>query len=574
MCGIYLRIGSKRLDPSRWMYDFTSLKHRGPDYSSFEVFNNVIVGFHRLAIVDDSFRSNQPFVYEDDVRTIVFICNGEIYNYKEIRAKYGLTCKNDCAVIPEVYRQLTANGGSGDKESGRLHEKYFADFIRSEVKGEFAFILLEFDTLKNVHKVVVGRDEIGVRPLYYSVDEMLAFASEIKGLTSHNGTITEFPPGYVYVYHMNGLGYDVDKYNFKTVYDTRFYQDTPYDVLANARADVMSSIELPMEDELLFGVRNAVINSVKRRLAADKPFAFLLSGGVDSSLVAALSSKLLGKPIRTFCCGMADGTDLHFARLVAKHIGSDHTEVVFTEQEGLDAIYDVVRTVETWDTTTVRASVGQYLVSKYIGCVTDARVVMVGEGPDEICSSYLYNWFAPNAAELDAASKESVENIHYYDVKRADRCISRWGLEGRVPLLDPEFIKAYWTIPAAWRVPQYKGIEKWWLRQAFDGLLPSEVLWRKKEAFSDGVSGERSWFKIIQEWVSDRVTDEEMDKAALRFPYCSPSTKEAYYYRALFCDMFGKERQEIIPGYWQPKWTANGVTNGYVDPSARTLALF
>jgi asparagine synthase (glutamine-hydrolysing) len=556
------------------MYDFTSLKHRGPDYSSFEVFNNVIVGFHRLAIVDDSFRSNQPFVYEDDVRTIVFICNGEIYNYKEIRAKYGLTCKNDCAVIPEVYRQLTANGGSGDKESGRLHEKYFADFIRSEVKGEFAFILLEFDTLKNVHKVVVGRDEIGVRPLYYSVDEMLAFASEIKGLTSHNGTITEFPPGYVYVYHMNGLGYDVDKYNFKTVYDTRFYQDTPYDVLANARADVMSSIELPMEDELLFGVRNAVINSVKRRLAADKPFAFLLSGGVDSSLVAALSSKLLGKPIRTFCCGMADGTDLHFARLVAKHIGSDHTEVVFTEQEGLDAIYDVVRTVETWDTTTVRASVGQYLVSKYIGCVTDARVVMVGEGPDEICSSYLYNWFAPNAAELDAASKESVENIHYYDVKRADRCISRWGLEGRVPLLDPEFIKAYWTIPAAWRVPQYKGIEKWWLRQAFDGLLPSEVLWRKKEAFSDGVSGERSWFKIIQEWVSDRVTDEEMDKAALRFPYCSPSTKEAYYYRALFCDMFGKERQEIIPGYWQPKWTANGVTNGYVDPSARTLALF
>ena len=582
MCGIYLRIGSKRLDPSRWMYDFTSLKHRGPDYSSFEVFNNVIVGFHRLAIVDDSFRSNQPFVYEDDLRTIVFICNGEIYNYKEIRAKYGLTCKNDCAVIPEVYRQLTANG------DGRLHEKYFADFIRSEVKGEFAFILLEFDTLKNVQKVVVGRDEIGVRPLYYSVndsvndsvDKMFAFASEIKGLTSTNGTIAEFPPGHVYVYHMNGLGYDVDKYNFKTVYDTRFYQDTPYDV-RNTRDDVLPSVEPLSEEELLIGVRNAVINSVKRRLAADKPFAFLLSGGVDSSLVAALSSKLLGKPIRTFCCGMADGTDLHFARLVAKHIGSDHTEVVFTEQEGLDAIYDVVRTVESWDTTTVRASVGQYLVSKYIGCATDARVVMVGEGPDEICSSYLYNWFAPNAAALDAAAKDSVENIHYYDVKRADRCISRWGLEGRVPLLDPEFIKAYWTIPAAWRVPQYKGIEKWWLREAFSGgssagssadsLLPDEVLWRKKEAFSDGVSGERSWFTVIQEWVESRVTEEEMDLAPTRFPYCTPTTKEAYYYRSLFCDMFGEERQKLIPGYWQPKWTANGVCTGYVDPSARTL---
>jgi len=570
MCGIYALISHrhKKVDPSRWIYDFQSLKNRGPDYSNFEVFNNVIVGFHRLAIVDDSFRSNQPFVYEDDLRTVLFICNGEIYNYKTISAKYGLDCKNDCAVIPEVYLQLM-NG----KDEQHL-DKYFADFIRSEVKGEFSFVLLEFDKLKNVKKVIVGRDEIGVRPLYYSVsDESFVFASEIKGLTSYEGDVSEFPPGYVHIYHTNGFGYDVDKYNFSSVYDTRFYQDSPYmhNVRHDVRHDVLPSIEMLSEEELLLGVRNAVINSVKRRLAADKPFAFLLSGGVDSSLVAALSSKFLGKPIRTFCCGMASGTDLAYARLVASHIGSDHTEVVFTEQEGLDAIYDVVRTVETWDTTTIRASVGQYIVSKYIGCITDARVVMVGEGPDEVCSSYLYNWFAPNAAELDAAAKESVKNIHYYDVKRADRCISRWGLEGRVPLLDPEFIKAYWTIPAAWRVPQCKGIEKWWLRKAFDGLLPDEVLWRKKEAFSDGVSGERSWFKIIQEWVEPRVTDEEMDMAPLRFPYCTPSTKEAYYYRALFCDMFGEERQGIIPGYWQPKWTANGVTSGYVDPSARTL---
>ena len=557
MCGIYALFSKRKQDLVRWMYDFTSLKHRGPDYSSFEAFNDkVIVGFHRLAIVDDSFRSNQPFMFEDDLRTVVFICNGEIYNYKEIAYKYNMNVKNDCAIVPEMYRHFTA---LCDKQG----EKDFVDFIRSEVKGEFAFVLFEFDKLKNVQKVVVGRDEIGVRPLYYSVsDESSLFTSEIKGSISYDGVLSEFPPGHVHVYHMNGLTYDVDKYDYRTVYDTRFYQNWDH-----------SFLEPPTEEELLVGVRNAVINSVKRRLAADKPLAFLLSGGVDSSLVAALSAKLLGKPIRTFCCGMTEGTDLQFARKVANHIGSNHTEVIFTEQEGLDAIYDVIRTVESWDTTTIRASVGQYLVSKHVS-TTDAKVVMVGEGPDEICSSYLYNWYAPNAAELDLAARESVMNIHYYDVKRADRCISRWGLEGRVPLLDPEFIKAYWTIPAAWRVPQYKGIEKWWLREAFSGdLLPDEVLWRKKEAFSDGVSGERSWFTIIQEWVSHRVGDEDLDLAHIRFPYCTPTTKEAYYYRSVFCDMF-EGREELIPGYWQPKWTANGVCTGYVDPSARTLGTF
>ena len=199
---------------------------------------------------------------------------------------------------------------------------------------------------------------------------------------------------------------------------------------------------------------------------------------------------------------------------------------------------------------------------------------MVGEGPDEVCSSYLFNWYAPNEIVLDKAAKDYVANIHYYDVKRADRCISRWGLEGRVPLLDPEFIKAYWTIPPEMRMPTYKNMEKWWLREAFEGtnMLPDDVLWRKKEAFSDGVSGEKSWYQIIQEWVEDKVTDEEMSNASVIYPYCTPVTKEAFYYRKVFCNIFGEHRQNVIPGYWQPRWSADKKeVTVYMDPSARVL---
>ena len=262
---------------------------------------------------------------------------------------------------------------------------------------------------------------------------------------------------------------------------------------------------------------------------------------------------------------------------MAQKIGSYHTEVIFTPEEGLAVIPDVIRTIESWDTTTVRASVGQYIVSRYISENTDCKVVLVGEGPDEVCSSYLFNWYAPNGKALDDAAKEYVKKIHYFDVKRADRCISRWGLEGRVPLLDPEFIHSYWSLPYEERMPGYRGLEKWWLRKPFEGmdLLPEHVLCRKKEAFSDGISGQTSWFQIIQQFVADKVTDEEMACAAETYPYCTPTTKEAYYYRKLFCEYFGTHRQEIIPHYWQPKWDVNGKEiNGYVDPSARTLSIY
>jgi asparagine synthase (glutamine-hydrolysing) len=337
----------------------------------------------------------------------------------------------------------------------------------------------------------------------------------VKGGLEFEGDIREFPPGHMMTFHLDELcTVQVEKENLTTVYFNQFWYGCHKE-----------------------NVRRAVLNSVRRRLNADKPFAFLLSGGVDSSLVAGISAKILGKPIRTFCCGIKDesgqgvGTDLKYARMVADHIGSNHTEVLFSPEEGLAAIPDVIRTIESWDTTTVRASVVQYLVCKWIGENTDCKVVMVAEGVDEVASSYLFNWYAPNGDELDKCAKEYVKNVHYYDVKRADRCIARWGLEGRVPMLDPEFIKAYWSIPADERMPSQKRMEKWWFREAFKetGVLPSDVLWRKKEAQSDGCSSkERSWYSIIQDFVVDKVTDEELEGANERYPYYTPTTKEAY----------------------------------------------
>ena len=561
MCGIwsYIQVKCKNFDTVKLFQDFMNLKNRGPDSSHFQIYNNIIIGFHRLGIIDPKYSSDMPFILEDDNRTVIFIANAEIYNYKEIIEKYNLLSdvKNDCFVIPQIYMNMLKNGKGND----------FNSFIKEEIQGELSFILFEFDRLKNLKKVIIAKDEVGIRPLYYNPNptDALLFTSEIKGTMSFQGDLKEFPPGHIFTYTFDELeNIKCDKYNYSSIYDV-ITKDLP-------------------EEEHLINVQKAVLNSVRRRLNADKPFAFLLSGGVDSSLVAAISAKILGKPIRTFCCsikgedGKGVGTDLKYARMVAEHIGSAHTEVLFTPEEGLAAIPDVIRTIESWDTTTIRASVVQYMVCKYISEHTDCKVVMVGEGIDELASSYLFNWYAPNGEALHTCAKEYIKKIHYFDVKRADRCIAGYGLEGRVPFLDTELIKTYWNIPPEKRMPTYKNMEKWVLRKAFDStnILPKDVLWRTKAAQSDACSSEeRSWFSIIQEWVEDKVTNEELLVAKDKYPYCTPTTKEAYYYRKIFCEIFGENRQEIIPHFWLPKWTANGQeVIEYVDPSARTLSIY
>ena len=547
MCGIWALIekNGTNSDIAKYLADFWNIKHRGPENSYFQTFSKTYVGFHRLPIMDNSFKSNQPYVINDEYRTIVFICNGEIYNFQELDRLHDLNVgTSDCMVIPKLYIKYDINE--------------FISLFSDTIKGEFAFILFEYDNMKQLTKYVVGRDAVGIRPLYtVKENDMIdMYSSEIKGMTNYEGDVMEFTPGHIRVVSKNVFDYSILEHDF-----TWGLYNPPMFI------DMRINSKLKM-------IRNAVTNSIRRRLHADRPIAFLLSGGVDSSLVASISAKILGKQIRTFCCGIKGSTDMMYAKMVAEHIGSNHTEVYFTEEEGLAAIDDVVRTTETWDTTTIRASVGQYLVCRYISEHTDCKVVMVGEGPDEVCSSYLFNYYAPSADELDKAAKEYVRNIHMYDGRRADRCIARWGLEGRIALLDPEFIKKYWSINATERMPITHNMEKYLLRKAFDdlNLLPNEVLWRKKEAFSDGVSSkERSWFKLIQEHVDIHYTEPTYNDKNVQ----PAMTKEAKFFRQLFVNHFGEKRLNILNDYWQPKWDKDGnEVKTYVDPSARTLQVY
>lgn len=525
--------------------NFLKLKHRGPDFTTFNIFDNILIGFHRLAIMDLSFLSNQPYILKENNKTIIFICNGEIYNYNDLIIDYNLniTTKSDCLTIPKLYLTF-------DYET-------FIKLFTHRIKGEFSFILLELIDNK-LENIIVGRDSIGIRPLYYhplNNSKNLIFASEIKGMSFFENNIEEFPPGFIKKYKLNKNEKDETKSIFQEISSFCFNN------IYVKNYSVLENNQLISDRFYLENIKLSVYNSIKRRLDSDKPIVFLLSGGVDSSLVASISSRLLNKQIKTFCCGMKNGSDLKYAKKVADFIQSEHHEVIFDEEYALSLIDDIIYTTETWDTTTIRASIGQYIVCSYISKNTDAKVVLVGEGPDEVCSSYLFNYYAPNDNELDKCAKEYVEKIHYFDVKRVDRNISKWSLEARVPLLDPEFINSYWYIPSNLRNPKTKGIEKWWLRKAFESenLLPEEVLWRKKEAFSDGVSNiEKSWFQIIQEYIENKY-----------------NMKEEEYYKERFMYYFGENRLNIIPHYWQPKWDKNGneITK-YIDPSARVLDIY
>ena len=575
MCGIWslIDLTNKPLD-KKFLSDFWNIQKRGPDGSTFRSFPRASVGFHRLAIMDDNFRSNQPYVLEEVDKTVVFICNGEIYNYKNLIQKYELdiTSNSDCLTIPKLYLKF-------------YHEKEkFFELFEKEIKAEFAFVLLEFDHLKSLRNVLIGRDAVGVRPLYYSKpdkeEKKIIISSEVKGTLNFkkeydSHIVKEFPPGNILELNLDELsGIKLTYHNYiKWLYNI----EEEYSSRCNG---LQSNLSLGLTEEkitnlFLQKVRDSTINSVRRRLDADRPIAFLLSGGIDSSLVCAISQKILGQPIKTFCCGMEGASDLKYAREVADHIGSFHTEIIFTEREALSAIEDVIYTIESWDTTTIRASVGQYLVSKYISENTDCKVVLVGEGPDEVCSSYLFNWYAPDDEKsISESSKEYVKNIHLYDCKRSDRCISNWGLEGRVPFLDAEFIENYWKIPSRYRHPKFKGYEKWWLREPFKGLLPESVLWRKKEAFSDGISStEKSWFKIIQDFCESKYSDEDLLEYSRKIGVDIP-TKEALHYMKIFIEKFGESNINIIRKRWQPKWDENGLVRDYVDPSARTLKVY
>jgi asparagine synthase (glutamine-hydrolysing) len=589
MCGIwaYIELIKNTTDYKKLFQDFMNLKPRGPDMSNFQIINNLTVGFHRLAIMDPAFHANQPYILEDDLksRTIIFVCNGEIYNFKELISEHKLPIYNnsDCMTIPQLYLHYVKYN-----KIGKNNITDFVELFKYNIKGEFAFILFEFDEFQNLKEIISGRDMIGIRPLYMGVsNQSIMFSSELKGMHSFDDDsllesstfqVNEFKPGYInQIYFDSSLGINkinicnFNDYSFRTVYDI-----VPYDLSQNTHIN-----KEQLEKSFLLDIRESVINSVKRRLTADRPLAFLLSGGLDSSLTASISAKILDKPINTYCCGLigTDSTDIKYARLAAEHINSNHTEVMVTIEEALSMIETVIKVIETYCVTSIRASIPQYLVSKYIGDNTDAKVIITGEASDEVTSGYLYNYYAPSPNALHEGAKEYVNNIHMYDGRRCDRCVSAASCEARIPLADPEFIKAYWSTPSEWRMPTYKNCEKWLLRKSFDetDIVQQDVLWRRKEAFSDGISGvtTKSWYQIIQDHIDTIVSNEEFANYNKQSFSSSNLTKEEYYYKKIFVKHFGAKRLNIIPGHWQPKWDSNGnVIKDYVDPSARTLDIY
>lgn len=493
------------------------LSNRGPDCSSLIMNKNMILGFQRLAINDMSTKGNQPF-RSGNIR---MICNGEIYNHKELETEYNLTCesKSDCECILHLYKMF------GFRRTIEL------------LSGDFAIVLLDEDT------VYFARDCIGVRPLFYGFtnDNNFAVASYARALTGFCKNVVHFHPG-------------IGEYR-KGVVNTETYND----MLFNNISPCFLS-----HDEVRTLVNTTLTEAVKARLMSDRPVGCLLSGGLDSSLVVSILCKVLGPSnVRTYSIGMEGSADLRFAKEVANYLGTKHTEVLFTAEEGIACIPEVIRDIESYDITTIRASVSMWMLARYIKKNTEDIVILSGEGSDELFCGYLYFHYAPSAEELERESSRLVDRLYEYDVLRADRSVSSHGLELRVPFLDKNMVKLCLSIPGEIKSPQ-NNMEKHLLRTSFiDGYLPDSVLWRRKDGMSDGVSGHtKKWYEHIQDYVDTIITDEEYNQTGNKFP-----SKEAYYYKKLYDEQF--PNYQPVYEYWLPKWVNHGG-----DPSGRILTVF
>ncbi|PZX19195.1 asparagine synthase (glutamine-hydrolysing) [Breznakibacter xylanolyticus] len=483
------------------------IRHRGPDWSGIYCTDKAILAHERLAIVDPQ-SGGQPLFSKDG--KLVLAVNGEIYNHLEIReqlkGEYEFLTNSDCEVILALYRKK-------------------GPAFLEDLNGIFAFAL--YDTEKDVY--LVGRDHIGIIPLYKGWDKQGNFyvASELKALEGICSIIQEFLPGH-YLYSKDGemtRWYNRDWQQFDTVKDNE------------------ASI-----DEL----RDALEAAVKRQLMSDVPYGVLLSGGLDSSIISAIAKKFSGKRIESndaqdawwpqlhsFAVGLKGSPDLTAARKVADAIGTVHHEIHFTVQEGLDAIRDVIYYLETYDVTTVRASTPMYLMSRVIKSM-GVKMVLSGEGADEIFGGYLYFHKAPNAEEFHKETVRKISKLHLYDCLRANKSLAAWGVEGRVPFLDKEFMDVAMRLNPAAKMAGKEKMEKWILRKAFETYLPESVVWRQKEQFSDGVG--YNWIDSLKEITASAVTDEQMASAKFRYPVNTPMSKEEYYYRTIFAEHFPSEQ--------------------------------
>lgn len=509
------QLRSRVLDMSK------KIRHRGPDWSGVYTGNNAILSHERLAIVDP-LSGKQPLISDDG--KIILAVNGEIYNHQEIRRQYAQTyhfkTQSDCEVILPLY-----------KEKG-VH-------FLEDLNGIFAFAL--YDSEKDVY--LIGRDGIGVIPLYQAWDKQGRYyvASELKALEGQDMvSIEEFPNGCYY--------YSQDE---KPV---RYYQRSweQFDAVKNAERATDNNGTI-VSARVIQSVRDGLEKAVKRQLMSDVPYGVLLSGGLDSTVIAAVTQKFAKKRIETgslkdawwpqlhsFAVGLEGSPDLAAAKKAADFIGTVHHEIHFTVQEALDALEDVIYHIETYDITTVRASTPMYLLARVIKSM-GIKMVLSGEGSDELFGGYLYFHKAPDAREFHEELVRKMSRLHLYDCLRANKSLSAWGVEGRVPFLDKEFIDIAMNLNPddKMSIPLPDGtqrIEKWIVRKAFEDILPPEICWRQKEQFSDGVG--YSWIDTLKETAEQKVSNAEFERRSMRFPVNTPATKEEYYYRDIFSRLF------------------------------------
>lgn len=480
--------------------------------------------FDRLAILGLSSHGDQPFVEElSDGRQFVYMCNGEIYNHRELAEQYGftMTTGSDCEIIGKMFAQTEDFGG-----------------VVRLLDGEFSIVgvITKHDV---VLETIVARDPFGVRPLFYTKNQSgVVFSSTVAGCPPGS---QQFPPGE----YWRIIKRMTDIIGWKYYIMNKYFYPVTTDI-----------------GQLQTRIVQSLVKAVRKRLQSERPLGCLLSGGLDSSLVVSIAARILGgENIQTFSVGMPGSSDLAHARKVAEALHTRHTEVTFTPEEGIAAIPEVIRATETYDITTIRASVGQFLLAKYISEKTDVKVLLNGDGADEAQMGYLYFYGSPTHESSYNESLRLLRDIHYFDGLRVDRTLGWYGLEARVPFLDPEFIEACMTVPPELRVPTQTRMEKYFIRNAFKTLfpdcLPEDVLWRKKEAFSDGVSQQsKSWYQVIQDALAETPI--------VQVPGIQPHTPESSYYRSVFDTLFPGQHA-IIPYYWMPKWSST------TDPSARTL---
>ena len=517
MCSIIGYIG-KALTAQEVRPYFDATKSRGPDMTRMLPLNPGFLGFHRLSIMGLDERGMQPFVRGS--RAVV--CNGEIYGFrkmkKELEAKgYRFAGDSDCELLLPLY------------------EEYGVQMF-ARLDAEFALILFDGEGL------IAARDPIGIRPLYYGYlsDGKIIFASEAKNLVGLCEKILPFPPGH-------------------------YYRDGEFICYRNiSKPDTVCHDDL---ETACGNIREKLTAGIEKRLDADAPVGFLLSGGLDSSLVCAVAAKKLRKPIKTFSIGMdLDAIDLKYAKEVADFIGADHTEVIISKKDVLEALPNVVKLLGTYDITTIRASIGMYLVCKYIHEHTDLRVLLTGEISDELFG-YKYTDFAPSPAEFQKEAEKRIRELHMYDVLRADRCISVNSLEARVPFGDLDFVSYVMALDPAMKMNTY-GKGKYLLRHAFEGdYLPWDILMREKAAFSDAVG--HSMVDDLKAYAEAVYTDEAYEEKRKQYTFAQPFTKESLLYRELF-ETFYPGQAEMVVDFWMPnkEWEGCNVT----DPSARVLA--